>query len=134
MKSELGQSSSYITVHPPKNYEFFSLFRDRDIFSIEKTYCPKEIKKTSLGNNKNTPYLCTGKQQLTQRAMANSNNLTSVRIARLNYAGKLWEMATRQTGSKAAAAYYNYNKAYAIPLQEVGSKSPITCELRKKMP
>lgn len=63
--------------------------------------------------------------------MANSNNLTSVRIARLNYAGKLWEMATRQTCSKAAAAYYN--KAYTILQQEVSSKSPIICELQKEM-
>jgi hypothetical protein len=47
--------------YPPNNYKFFSLFGDRDIFSIEKTNCPKEIKRSSLGNNKNIPYLCTGK-------------------------------------------------------------------------
>ena len=57
--------------------------------------------------------------------------MTKTTISNLNLACQLWALAKRQTSSKAAAAYYN--KAYTILRQEMGSKSPITCELRKEM-
>ena len=63
--------------------------------------------------------------------MIKHKNMTPGTIARLNLACQFWSLAKRQTSSKAAAAYYN--KAYTILRQEMGSKNPITCELRKEM-
>ena len=64
--------------------------------------------------------------------MTKHNYLTPKTITRINEAGKLWEMAKRQTSRKAAGAYYF--KAYAILQQELGNNGPITCELQKEMP